>query len=83
MSQDYDMLDGVLENTIDLIIEEGEGINDAIDAMILAYDLTPNEQRAMIYFMAQKGYRYTNKGAQLWLKLAEKHHTGKIGILRK
>ena len=63
MSQDYDMLEMPIEAAIDIIMVDGAGINEAIDSMILAYDLTPNEQRAMIYFMAQKGYRYTNKGA--------------------
>ena len=62
MSQDYDMLDKPIETAVDLIMA-GNGISESIDAVILENDLTPGETRAIIYFMAQKGYRYTNKGA--------------------
>ena len=61
MSMMSDM-DIMITETIDLI-EAGNGINESIDATILTNDLTPGETRSIIYFMAQKGYRYTNKGA--------------------
>ena len=62
MSQDYDMLDPVIDTAVDLIMA-GNGISESIDAVILENDLTPGETRAIIYFMAQKGYRYTRRGA--------------------
>ena len=62
MSQQYDMLDPVIDTAVDLIMA-GNGINESIDAVILQYDLTAGETRSIMYFMARKGYNYTNKGA--------------------
>jgi hypothetical protein len=62
MSQDYDMLDKPIETAIDLIMA-GNGISESIDAVIMENDLTPGETRSIIYFMAQKGYRYQTRGA--------------------
>ena len=62
MSQNYDMLGDLVQDAIELI-QNGGGINEIIDAIILSNDLTEGEGRSIIYFMAQRGYRYTNKGA--------------------
>lgn len=55
-------MDIVISDIVDLIID-GNGISESTDAMISHYDLTDGEKRSIIYFLAQRGYRYTNKGA--------------------
>ena len=57
MSQKYDMLDEPIQTAINWIME-GNGIADSIDAVISQYDLTAGESRSIIYFLAQKGYKY-------------------------
>ena len=55
-------MDMLVEEAVKFI-HDGSGINEAIDTLVLAWDLTDSEKRGLIYYMAQKGYRYTNKGA--------------------
>ena len=55
---DFDIM---VQDAVELIMN-GNGISESIDAIILTNDLTEGERRSMIYFMAQRGYRYTNRG---------------------
>jgi hypothetical protein len=44
------------------LIKAGNSIAESLDAVVLTNDLTPGETRSIIYFLAQKGYRFHARG---------------------
>ena len=55
----FDM-DEVIDAAIELIQDGILDNAEAMDAMVANYDLEPGERRQLIYFMAQKGYKYND-----------------------
>ena len=51
-------MDQVIDVAIDYIQQGLMDACGAIDSCAIAYDLDGGERRQLIYFMAQKGYRY-------------------------
>jgi hypothetical protein len=50
-------MDWLVQEAVDMIVQ-GTGIAESIDAIVLTNDLTAGETRSIIYFLAQKGYKY-------------------------